>query len=301
MRFQQTAREYLAGIEYRLQRAKYAFRGGTFSHSREQEMVWGFIEELLPTNIPRFAIDIGAGNGIRWSNTYSLFLSGWQGFGVEADERKFVQLVRAYRDLPGVKACHSQIGPENAISILKQFQTPKDFGLLSLDIDGNDYWVLRTLLRQFRPALVITEINEKVPPPLRFVVRPEPNFKLRHHFYGYSMAALADLCELNRYGILALEYNNAFLAPMELGHGRFVDALTAYRDGYRDRVDRKERFATNLDVEPVLSMSSSEALKFLDHFYAEEPGKYYLTDDKRAFEALVQQDLGLDKKSGCEN
>lgn len=292
MNFQQTARDYLTGIEYRLQRAKYAFRGGNFSHSREQQIIWGYVDQLLPEHTPRYAIDIGAGNGIRWSNTYSLFLSGWQGFGVEADDRKFVQLERAYRDLPNVMARHSQIDPDNVISVLREFNTPKDFGVLSLDIDGNDYWVLRAILKEFRPALVVTEINEKIPPPLRFVVKPERNFQLRHHFYGYSISALEDLCELNNYGILALEYNNAFIAPLEIARGRVVDASTAYQNGYKNRADRKERFSTNLDLEPVLAMTPSNAIGSLNQFYSKEAGKYHLTEDKVAFEELVQQETG---------
>ena len=291
MNFQQTARDYLTGIEYRLQRAKYAFRGGNFSHSREQQLIWGYVDELLAENIPRYAVDIGAGNGIRWSNTYSLFLSGWEGFGVEADDRKFVQLERAYRDLPNVKAKLSQIGPDNVISVMREFNTPKDFGVLSLDIDGNDYWVLRTILKEFRPALVVTEINEKIPPPLLFVVKPERNFQLRHHFYGYSISVLEDLCELANYGILGLEYNNAFIAPLEIGRGRFVDASNAYQNGYQSRADRKQRFSTNLDLERVLAMTPSDAVSFLNQFYSKEAGKYYLTEDKVAFEGLVQQEI----------
>jgi len=66
-------------------------------------------------------------------------------------------------------------------------------------------------LSSFRPRLIVTEINEKIPPPIRFVVKYDPAFKLRHHFYGYSIAALGDLCARHDYGILRLEYNNAFI------------------------------------------------------------------------------------------
>lgn len=62
----------------------------------------------------------------------------------------------------------------------------------------------------------MTEINEDIPPPLRFVVKFDRDFQLRYHFYGYSIAALEDLCEKHNYGILTLEYNNAFLAPREI-------------------------------------------------------------------------------------
>src|SRR5215510_16480071 len=99
------ARAYFDGLEYRLQRAKYVFRGGSFSRFNEQQIIWKYVSELFTPNETRTAVDIGAGNGMRWSNTYSLFLAGWSGIGIEADERKYAQLVRAYRNLPIVHAC----------------------------------------------------------------------------------------------------------------------------------------------------------------------------------------------------
>ena len=102
--------------------------------------------------------------------------------------------------------------------------------MLCLDIDGNDYWILDAILSDFRPALIVTEINEKIPPPIRFAVKYDPDFSLRHHFYGYSIATLSDLCARHGYGILQLEYNNAFIAPLEIGQDRFIDAETAYAE-----------------------------------------------------------------------
>lgn len=93
---------------------------------------------------------------------------------------------------------------------------------------------------------------------------------------------LADLCEQYNYGILELEYNNAFLAPGELAANRFIDADTAYAKGYRDRPDRKQRFSSNFELEALDSLSPEQAIEFLERFYSREEGKYYLTLDKEA-------------------
>ena len=92
---------------------------------------------------------------------------------------------------------------------------------------------------------------------------------------------LEDLCEQHDYGILELEYNNAFIAPRKL-----TDAESAYAQGYRDRPDRKERFASNLDMEILHSLSSEKGIEFLQDFYAKEHGKYYLAADR---ESLARQ------------
>jgi hypothetical protein len=275
-----SAKHYGSIIELGLQRVKYSLRG-RFSHANEQRILANYIEQLLPTDQPRTVVDIGAGNGVRWSNSYALLRAGWKVLGIEADAQKYSLLSRVYRKFPRAKASHLRADPDNIGCLLKKFGVEKNFGVLCLDIDGNDYWVLRAILSEFRPGLVVTEINENIPPPLRFVVNFDPDFRLRYHFYGYSIAALEDLCDEHSYGILRLEYNNAFLAPKELAAAQFRDAETAYRQGYLEREDRKERFVSNQDMEILHSLSPEEAIRFLREFYSGDAGNYSLTVDKR--------------------
>ena len=285
---------YADTLEHQLQRVKYSLRRNGFSHAGEERILNKHIANLLPPTHCRTAVDIGAANGIRWSNTYSLFLRGWKGVGIEADARKFPHLERAYRNLPNVTACHQVAEPHNIISLLRAFDIEENFSVLSLDIDGNDYWLLKTILSEFRPHLIVTEINEKIPPPLRFVVKYKPNAaQLRHHFYGYSIALLEDLCEEFDYGVLELEYENAFIAPHELRNARFVTAEEAYVTGYLNRVDRKERFPANFDMEVLQSLSVAEGIEFLRNFYAKQEGEYFLTSNR---ESLIREMLGSSPK-----
>ena len=266
---------YSSVLKLALQKARYSLRG-RFSHSNEEYLISKFVGELLPEAGSRTVVDIGAGNGVRWSNSYALLKRGWRVLGVEGDPDKYKLLSRVYRKFPRAHASQARVTLENIQPLLQDFDIEHDFAVLCLDIDGNDYWILDAILSAFRPTLIVTEINEKIPPPIRFAVKYDADFSLRHHFYGYSIATLSDLCARHGYGILQLEYNNAFIAPREIGKDRFIDAETAYSQGYRDRADRKERFPLNFDMEALLSMNSEEALEFLRQFYARETGKYYL-------------------------
>ena len=68
--------------------------------------------------------------------------------------------------------------------------------------------------------MVVTEINENIPPPLRFVVKFDPEFQLRYHFYGYSISALEDLCEKHGIGVtLFYSWQKLFF---ENGHAAFT-------------------------------------------------------------------------------
>ncbi len=275
MKLSKTAQHFGGQLDLTLQKVRYSLRK-RFSHSDEQQILKQYIDELVPKDRPRTVVDIGAGNGVRWSNSYALVQEGWNALGIEADRHKYELLAQVYRRFPNAKACNRRVQPDSINSMLESQQIDKAFSVLCLDIDGNDYWLLDAILSSYRPRLIITEINEKIPPPIRFVVQYDPAFKLRHHFYGYSIAALGDLCERHDYGILRLEYNNAFIAPRELASDRFVDAGTAYEQGYRNGADRKKRFWPNFDVDVLLSLPPEEGVKFLRQFYAKDEGNYYL-------------------------
>jgi len=276
MQFNKTAQGYGGIIDLALQKLRSSVRGH-FSHSNEEKILAGYIAELLPKTQPKTVVDIGAGNGVRWSNSYALMLQGWKTLGIEADPEKSALLSRVYRKFPNAHAHHSRVNPDDIKAVLERYGIEKNFGVLCLDIDGNDYWILDAILSSFRPALIVTEINEKIPPPVRFVIEYDPDFELRHHFYGFSISALADLCARHGYGILQVEYNNAFLAPVEIGGDKFVDAATAYRQGYIDRPDRQERFALNFDMEALQSMTPEASIEFLREFYRGEDGNYHLS------------------------
>ncbi|MDT7687373.1 MAG: hypothetical protein QOE46_132 [Acidobacteriota bacterium] len=272
------AQRYFNRLGLHFERARQRLRQSGFSNFDEEPMLAEFVARLVPDASGRTAVDIGAGDGIRGSNTYALFRRGWRGVGFEGDERRARRLARAYKNFEGVEARRALVTPSNVIELLREQGVPDDFGVLSLDIDSYDYFVLDAILRSFRPRVVVTEINEKIPPPVRFVVRYDANFRLQHHFFGYSIASLEELCARHAYALVAVEYNNAFVIPRELlGAEPALDAATAYRRGYLERPDRRERFPRNQDMESLHSMSPAQAVAFLKNFFARHEGKYDLS------------------------
>lgn len=255
-------------------------RARSFSNFDEERILGEYVGALLPKDHGYTVVDLGAGDGVRHSNTHALFINGWKGLAVDGDAERAFRLARAYRYYPNVFTGRHHVTPDNVVSLLEAYQIPTDFEVLSLDIDSYDYLVLDALLAKFRPRIVVTEINEKIPPPIRFVVKYDPDFTLQHHFFGYSISSLEDLCERHDYALMSLEYNNAFIAPRELPHAKAGDALTVYREGYLDRADRRKKFPLNQDMEVLFSMSPAAVVKFLNEFYARHAGKYQLSAGK---------------------
>ena len=80
-------------------------------------------------------------------------------------------------------------------------------GVLSIDVDGNDYWFLRELI-DTRPALISVEYNSTFG--LEPITVPyDPSFdRHRKHpsgwYHGASLSALAKLCAAHGYGLAAV-------------------------------------------------------------------------------------------------
>ena len=102
--------------------------------------------------------------------------------------------------------------PQNVVSILEAARCPRQFAFLSLDIDSYDHYLLDRILGAFRPGLICVEINETVPPPLKFTVSfHEDQQWAGDHFQGQSISKCHELCVRYGYAIVELHYNNLFL------------------------------------------------------------------------------------------
>lgn len=263
-------------LEFFVQRLKNSRKLNHFSNFGEQEIIEKYIGILQIEKTDKTFVDIGAGNGIRMSNTFNLVLNDWRGIGIEYDSRKAAQAAKLYKFFPDVFICRNKVTPLNIVDLLKCYSIKKDFGILSLDIDSYDFWVLDAVLSTFRPRLIVTEFNEKVPPPVKFSVNYDENFRLTHHFYGYSLAKLEELLIKYDYKILEAEYNNVFLAPSKTKGVEGMSIEQAYKTGYADRNDRKEKFKPNCNMEILQSSTPQDCIKFLDEFYISQKGNYQI-------------------------
>jgi hypothetical protein len=244
-----------------------------FSHLDEQVLISKYVNELAIES--RTCVDIAASDGVTMSNTYSLFRDGWNGLAVEYDNRKFASLAQTYAAFSGVNLAKCKVTPENAVWLLKANQLPSKIGFFNLDIDGYDYFVLEQILSEFRPQLICVEINEKIPPPIKFSVKWNPDYFWKvDHFYGQSISQLYMLCLRFQYSLVELHYNNAFLIPSESNPYPSLTPEVAYEEGYLNRLDRKEKFPWNADMEVLLSLPPEEAVAFIKQCFSSREGEF---------------------------
>lgn len=142
--------------------------------------------------------EFGVGNGMQ-NNTLALMACGWRGFWVGGEDLAF--------DVSGSERLHF----EKAWTTLENIQGLYEAGLarldrdgvdvLSLDLDGNDYFFLEKLLQNdCRPSLFIVEYNGRFPPPLEFCIDYDPAHEWKGgDYHGASLATLAGLFEIFGY------------------------------------------------------------------------------------------------------
>lgn len=242
----------------------------------EEKILEKYLQKIIsPPN--NFIVDIGASDGVKMSNTYHLFKNGYSGAAIEANDIKFQQLNSNYSTLSNVKRLNRKVLPHNIQSILESVNTPKDFLLLDLDIDGYDYFVLESILKSFRPIIIITEINESIPPPVKFKVLPNEEFAWKGgHFFGYSIACLDDIKEKFNYSLVELHYNNAILISDHFWNNEVLTTKEAYNMGYWSRPNRRKRFHYNKDFEYLFDMTVKEVVNELQGHFSDHNGQYLI-------------------------
>lgn len=96
----------------------------------------------------RSYVEFGAWDGQHLSNTANLRLhKGWSGLLMEGSDRADRSLVK-----------REFVNAENVEALFAKYEVPETFDLLSIDIDGNDYWVWKAI-EKFTPRVVVVEYN----------------------------------------------------------------------------------------------------------------------------------------------
>ena len=120
-------------------------------------------------------------------------------------------------------------------------------GILSIDIDGNDYWVWDAI-KSVDPAIVICEYNPILGDMRALVVPYDPHFTRfnAHHsglYFGCSIAALRQLAAKRGYTFVGTNSNgiNAFFVRDDLAGPVLagIEAVRAYPSRHRDSRDEK--------------------------------------------------------------
>ncbi len=172
--------------------------------------------------VPRTFVEFGV-ETYREANTRLLMESrGWRGLVIDGDSRN-IQAIHARLDywrLP-LTAVHAFIDRDNINRLIAQNKPPGPIGILSVDIDGNDYWVWEAL-DCIAPEIVVAEYNGLfgATSPVSIPYCPAFRRYQAHYsglYFGCSLAALDHLARRKGYRLVGVNSTgaNAFFVRAE--------------------------------------------------------------------------------------
>ncbi|MGH9396910.1 MAG: hypothetical protein ACRD18_08690 [Terriglobia bacterium] len=200
-----------------------------FSQTGEDGILVEIFRRIGTSN--RIFAECSPGDGVE-NNTLYLLVLGWKGCWIECEARhvKAIKHNLARKIADGSLSLQQQlVTAENIESLLARSSLPSEFDLLSIDIDGNDYWVWQKIERR-RPRVVVIEYNAVFPPDCDWVVEYNPKVAWDGTSNsGASLLALERLGVQKGYNLVGctLAGTNAFFVREELLGDHFLKPFTA--------------------------------------------------------------------------
>jgi hypothetical protein len=120
-----------------------------------------------------------------------------------------------------LRVAQAFITAENINDVIAEIGLRGEIDALSIDVDGNDYWLWQAL-EVVNPRLVVAEYNDRLGPRAAVTIAYDPSFvftRSPHEFYqGASLAALAKLADRRGYRLIGCESSgtNAFFLRTDI-------------------------------------------------------------------------------------
>ncbi len=173
----------------------------------------GIVEKIFSVigTDSKIAVEFGAADGFAFSNTANLWTKdgSWKAYLIENEPLSYEHLVVNVASYPCVPI-HRAVGISHTDSleaILQEYQVGPSIDILSIDIDGNDYYILESLTT-LRPRLIICEYNPTIPAHLD--VYPSYN-----NYMGCSVGALQRVAKNKGYTLISITETNCFFVRDE--------------------------------------------------------------------------------------
>jgi hypothetical protein len=217
----------------------------------------GVIAEILRRSgtVARYFVELGAGPGHENNCALLADVFGWSGLYAEADAQAGAALEARYAHNPRVRTEIVAVTPRNLQSILDEAGVPPEFDILSVDVDGSDYWLWEALT-EHRPRLVVIEYNAALPHDQRLVAPLDPGHRWDGtEFFGASLGALRALAAVKGYRLVHTDLTgtNAFFIREDLPgdypppHDVPLRAANYYLSGRRHPPDPQTRAYVEVD------------------------------------------------------
>lgn len=181
-----------------------------YSQNGEDGIIAAIFAKIGTTD--RYCVEFGVEDGMQCNCRYLLQKRGWTGLLMDGGYWPVENHIR-----------QEFVTAENIEALFKKYNVPAEFDLLSIDIDGNDYWVWKAI-RNFHSRVVIIEYNANKGPNASVTIPYDATFVWdKSDYQGASLRALEKLGHEKGYVLVGTDRCgvNAFFVLRELASGNF--------------------------------------------------------------------------------
>ena len=194
-------------------------------------------------------IEFGVADFFESNCRFILMKDNWKGFVIDGSAEYMQRLRQSYFYWQyHLNAVDAFITKDNINDLLAKSGFEEDLGILSVDVDGNDYYILEAI-EKFKPRILICEYNSVFGGARKITIPYQADFYRTnaHHsnlYWGASLAALTYLADKKGYALVGTNTAgcNAFYVRKDLINDRLqvLSVETAYApSNYRESRDEQ--------------------------------------------------------------
>lgn len=196
------AKNYINSVCYKQINSLEEVEFQVFSQFGEDGIIQWLIHNVELNN--KIFVEFGVENYMESNTRFLLMNNNWKGLIIDGSKENINQ-VRNWKDFwkYDLTAVDEFITKDNINDIILKSGFEGDIGLLSIDIDGNDYWVLNSI-ECISPRILICEYNSIFGADKKVSVPYDENFiRTEKHYsnlyWGGSIRTFCDWAEENDY------------------------------------------------------------------------------------------------------
>lgn len=196
----------------------------------EEDGILLYIFSLIGTT-NKIAVEICAGDGIVCNSTNLIVNHGWLGYLFDGNRKKVRRGRRFFKRhndtwLWPPKFTHAWITAENVNDVISAAGVSGEIDLLSIDVDGMDYWIWKAI-DCIKPRVVLCETHNIMGPDDSLTAPYSPDFTITvPGYHSASLKAMTSLAESKGYRLVGTHrYGfNAFYIRNGIGENLFPPA-----------------------------------------------------------------------------